>query len=134
MAHHSRQAASLAALIALLAVAMIFATSLDVGHRAAVAAEVVEPVVIVPAGSSRPVTLRDRLVTGLRARLKSEIDFIDRLVHAVNLGQVPQRLVDQSYFWARIRANDQRHGRPRRPIIYFQPAMTARAQRLGVVL
>ena len=134
MAHRFRQAASIAALTALATFVAVAVSTLDGQHRAAVAAEVVEPMVIVPAGSSRPVTLRDRLVSGLRARLKSEIDFIDSLVVAVNLGQVPQRLVDQTYFWSRIRASDRRYGRPRRPIIYFQPAMTARAQRLGVVL
>ena len=133
MAHRCRQA-SLVVMLALSMLAALVGASLVSDDRVAVAAEAVEPIVITPAGSKRPVTLRDRLVTGLRARLKSEIEFIDGLVLAVNLGQVPQRLVDQTYFWARIRARDERYGRPRRPIIYFQPAMAARAKRLGVVL
>jgi len=133
MAQNSRRAASVAVLIGLAALAAIVVVSLVTEHRPAVAAEI-EPIVITPAGSSRPVTLRDRLVSGLRARLKSEIEFIDDVVLAVNLGRLPQRLVDQTYFWARIRANNARFGGPRRPISYFQPAMTARATRLGVEL
>jgi hypothetical protein len=119
--------------MALAALLTVFTVSTPPDHRAAMAAEV-EPIVITPAGSKRPITLRDRLVTGLRAQLKSEIAFVDGVVLAVQTGRVPQRLVDQTFFWARLRAADSRFGRPRRPIIYFQPAMTARAKRLGVAL
>jgi hypothetical protein len=52
----------------------------------------------------------------------------------VNHGLLPQRVVDETFFWARSRASVVRNGRTRRPIIYFQPAMAARAQRLGVEL
>lgn len=134
MTHRSQRAASLALLTTLSVLAAIVVASLAGVDHTAGAAEVVEPVVITPAGSNRPITLRDRLVSGLRARLKSEIAFVDGVALAVKQGQVPQRLVDETFFWSRIRAADPRYGRPRRPIVYFQPAMAARAKRLGVKL
>ena len=83
----------------------------------------------------RPISLRDRLITGLKARLKSEIAFVDQVVALVNAGELPQRLVDETFFWARDRALlRHRYARRRRPVIYFQPAMIARANRLGVNL
>jgi hypothetical protein len=91
-------------------------------------------VTVTPAAPSRPNSFRDRLVVGLKARLKSELAFIDRVVEAVELGRIPARLVDQTYFWARSRAGNRWYARSRRPIIYFQPAMKARAKKLRVVL
>ena len=83
--------------------------------------------------ANRAVTA-DRLIAGLRARLKSEIEYIDRVVLAVQTGKLPQRMVDQTFFWARQRASVSRFGSTQRPIIYFQFAMTARAKRIGVEL
>lgn len=92
---------------------------------------------VVTAGSThQKVSFRDRLVAGLQARRGSEVDFIDKVVIKVRLGKLPERLVNQTFFWSRDRAN--RTGQPRagtqRPIIYFQPVMTAQAKRLGVDL
>jgi hypothetical protein len=101
--------------------------------RADATAEVARPV-LAPAKPNRPISLRDRLVTGLRARLRSEVAFIENVVLRVHAGQIPQRMVDQTFFWARNRATVTRNGRPQRPIIYFQPAMAARAKRLNVDL
>jgi hypothetical protein len=78
--------------------------------------------------------LRDRLVAGLKARLKSEVAFIDNVVLRVHTGQLPQRVVDETFFWARDRASVLRNGRTQRAIIYFQPAMVVRAKRLNVTL
>lgn len=84
---------------------------------------------------SQKITLRERLIAGLKARLPSEVDFVDEVVDEVNAGHLPQRLVDETFFWARGRANlRQVWNRQRRPIIYFQPAMIARADRLGIDL
>ena len=94
----------------------------------------VERPALVPAKPQRPISLRDRLVVGLQARLKSEVAFVEHVVAQVHLGNLPQRVVDETFFWARNRASTLRHGRTRRPIIYFQPAMMARAKRLGVEL
>ena len=84
--------------------------------------------------STQPATLRDRLLFGLQARLKSEIAFVDLVVLRVRMGQLPQRLVDQTFFWAREHVNLNQNGRQERPIIYFQPALKLRAQRIGIAL
>jgi hypothetical protein len=94
----------------------------------------VEKASVQPATATRPISLRDRLVVGLEARLKSEVAFCEAVALRVRLGQLPQRVVDETFFWARDRAGIQRAGRARRPIIYFQPAMLARAKKLHVVL
>jgi hypothetical protein len=94
----------------------------------------VERVVLTPARPQQPVSLRDRLVVGLQARLKTEVAFVEEVAFRVRIGQIPQRIVDQTFFWARDRASVVRAGRTRRPIIYFQPAMAARAKLLGVTL
>jgi hypothetical protein len=93
-----------------------------------------EQVVLTPAKPLRPVSFRDRLVVGLRARRPSEIAFVEAVVQRVHAGQLPQRIVDQTFFWARERAAVVRHGRSRRPIIYFRPAMIALAKRLKIDL
>jgi hypothetical protein len=94
----------------------------------------VERVALTPGKVQRPISLRDRLVVGLQARLKSEVAFVELVVARVQTGDLPQRLVDETFFWARARGATLRSGRTRRPIIYFKPAMEARAKRLGVEL
>jgi hypothetical protein len=101
--------------------------------RVSAAAEV-QPVAVAPGRAQRPVSLRDRLVVGLQARLKSEVDFVELVALRVRTGHLPQRLVDETFFWARQRASASRGRRARRPIIFFQPAMEARAERLKVEL
>ncbi|HEY3394018.1 MAG TPA: hypothetical protein VGK58_15000 [Lacipirellulaceae bacterium] len=92
----------------------------------------VERVALAPAKVQQPISLRDRLVVGLQARLKNEVAFVERVALRVRTGDLPQRIVDETFFWARARGRTLRNGRTRRPIIYFQPAMTARAKKLGV--
>jgi hypothetical protein len=94
----------------------------------------VERVAIAPAKVQRPISLRDRLVVGLQARLKTEVAFVELVALRVRTGELPQRVVDETFFWARARGRTLRNGRTRRPIIYFQPAMKARAKKLGVEL
>jgi hypothetical protein len=103
-------------------------------HTLFAADTAVERVALTPGKAQRPVSLRDRLVVGLQARLKSEVAFVELVAARVRTGHLPQRVVDQTFFWARARGTTLRNGRTRRPIIYFQPAMTARAKRLGVEL
>ena len=112
-------------------------TLLDVApiEQRALAAETTGPIQLRPATPDRPTSFRDRLVTGLRARLKSEIAFIDTVVARVEVGELPQRLVDETFIWARLRSMAPRRGsRIYRPIRYFQPVMIARAGRIGVEL
>lgn len=120
----------------LLMIFALFAASAMIDHlpQRAKAAEEVQKIDIAPAKSHRPTTLRDRLVVGLQARLKSEVAFIDAVVTNVQNGHLPQQQVDQTFFWARDRAVRARDGRVHRPIIYFRPAMKARADRLHVRL
>jgi hypothetical protein len=100
----------------------------------AMAADEVQKVDVAPARPQRSITFRDRLVVGLQARLKSEVSFIDAVVAKVNGGQLPQRVVDETFFWARRRAAVARDNRTYRPIKYFQPAMKARASLLHISL
>ncbi len=104
----------------------------DTMHRTV--ADEVDPLVITPAKPDQPITLRDRLVVGLQARLKSEVDFCDNVADKVNTGALPQRLVDETFFWARQRANSIRNGHKYRPIVYFQPGLRARADKLHLSL
>jgi hypothetical protein len=89
---------------------------------------------LTPAMPDQPITVRERLIVGLQARLQSEVDFIDEVLAQVQAGHLPQTLVDQAFFWARQRAAMPTYGRPQRPIIYFKPAMIARANALNVTL
>ena len=82
----------------------------------------------------RRITLRDQLVRGLRATTKSDLAFIDQVVLLVEQGKLPRRLVDGTFLWARDRAAQRGFYRNLRPMVYFQPALTARAKRIGVVL
>jgi hypothetical protein len=91
-------------------------------------------VAVAPGRAQQVVKLRDRLVVGLQARLKSEVAFVERVVVKVQTGKLPQRVVDETFLWARGRASVGRTGNSRRPIIFFRPAMTARAKRLRVDL
>jgi hypothetical protein len=104
------------------------------GFVATPAATQTAPVHLKPANGVKPISLRDRLIVGLEARLKSEIAFCDTVVLHVHLGHLPLRVVDETFLWARQRAAPVRNGIQYRPIIYFQPAMIARAKRLRLAL
>jgi hypothetical protein len=78
--------------------------------------------------------LRDRLEKGLLARTTGDFAFLDRVVVKVSSGELPQKLVDRVFFWARKRADERGGTKRRRPMIYFQPALTILARRLGVDL
>jgi hypothetical protein len=129
--HSTPASLSLLLVGSLLAIALILP---DRGfHRAATAAEVGR-INVTPARPNRPISLRDRLMVGLQARTKTEVQFVELVAARVASGDLPQRVVDETFFWARSRAAVIRNSRTRRPIIYFQPAMVARAQRLRVSL
>lgn len=75
-------------------------------------------------------TLRERLVFGLQVRRPSEFAFIDAVVDTVERGDLPERLVDRFFFYARQRT--QNRSRTRRPIIDFQFALSTAAERLRI--
>jgi hypothetical protein len=82
----------------------------------------------------RKITLRDQLATGLRAFSKADFAFIDRVVVLVEQGKLPRRVVDGTFLWSRDRAARRSYTRRLRPMIYFRPALMARAKRIGVAL
>jgi len=82
----------------------------------------------------RQISLRDQLRVGLKARTRSDFAFIDRVVARVDQRRLPRRLVDGTFLWARKRAQFRSGSRQLRPMIYFRPALTLRARRLGIVL
>lgn len=75
--------------------------------------------------------LEERLLVGLRVKTDADREFIHHVVELVEQGKLPVSLVDSTYFWAREKAS-----RSRRlfnnPMIYFRPALVARAARLGI--
>ncbi len=88
-----------------------------------------------PTGNQgRQLSLRDQLRVGLRAFTKSDFAFIDEVVLQVKLGKLPERLVNGTFLWARERAARKSRSRELRPMVYFRPALTLRAKRIGVKL
>lgn len=98
------------------------------------AAVEVDNIRLEPANGIKPISLRDRLVVGLEARIPSEIAFCELVALKVQTGKLPARIVNQTFFWARERAAVPRNGIEERPIVYFQPAMKLRAEKLHVTL
>jgi len=98
------------------------------------AAPELAPLDIQQATPDKPITLRDRLVVGLQARINFEVAFCDRVAEKVQQGVLPEQLVDETFFWARQRAQSVRNGHHYRPITYFMPAMRARAEKLRISL
>jgi hypothetical protein len=81
---------------------------------------------------TKELTYQDRLVFGLQARRPSEKEFIEAVVDTVNRGELPRKLVDRTFFWARERTSQKEGRKARRPIIYFQPALTMQAEKLEI--
>lgn len=71
--------------------------------------------------ANRKPTLEERLTAGLLARRPSEIAYIGAVVDTVNRGELPVKLVDRVFLWARSKAPKNAVGR--RPITYFQAGL-----------
>ena len=84
--------------------------------------------------SGRQLDLEQRLRYGLRAILKTDFLFIKKVTARVDAGELPQSMVDSTFLWARRRALARRPKSSLRPMIYFRPAMIARAKVIGVLL
>ena len=82
----------------------------------------------------RQISLRDQLVKGLRATTEGDFAFIDKVIILVEQGKLPRRVVDGTFLWARQRAERHSWARSLRPMVYFQPALTLRAKRIGAQL
>lgn len=71
------------------------------------------------------VSLKDRLVTGLRAVRPDDVDYCERVAQATQTGQLPTKLVDRTYFWAIGRGSDY-------PLPAFAKALEFQCRRLGI--
>ncbi len=79
---------------------------------------------------NREPTLSERLTRGLQARRPAEFEYIDAVVDTVNRGDLPEKLVNRMFFWARGRAP--KGDESQRPIIYFQAGLTRVAEKLHI--
>ena len=80
-----------------------------------------------PASRQAEVSLKDRLVTGLRAVRPEDVDFCERVATATQTGQLPLKLVDGTYLWAIGRGGDY-------PLPSFAKALDIQCRRLGLAL
>jgi hypothetical protein len=79
------------------------------------------------AGASN-VDLKTTLEKGLRARRKSEFQYISHVVGMVNSGALPRSLVESTFLWARKEAR----AKQSYPFIYFERGLKLRAKKIGV--
>lgn len=82
----------------------------------------------------RKLPLKEQLTLGLKATTKEDKEFISLVVQKVEQGTLPRPLVDSTFLWARERANRKSHSRSLRPIVYFKPALAARAKMMHLTL
>jgi hypothetical protein len=55
-------------------------------------------------------------------------------VARVNQGKLPRVMVDSTFLWARNRYVSRTSNHRLRPMVYFKPALIARAKKIGVIL
>lgn len=84
--------------------------------------------------NGRQVSLYDQLRVGLKAYTKADLAFIELVVQKVDEGKLPRKMVDATFLWARNRYKAKPTAHERRPIVYFQPALTIQAKKIGVLL
>ena len=77
-------------------------------------------------GGTGQLTYKQPPEMGLQCRRPVEFAFVERVVAMVDAGQLPRPLVDSTFGWARKK--------PSRKIQYFEFALRARAQKIGVEL
>ena len=72
------------------------------------------------------ISLKDRLVTGLRATRPEEVQYCERVANAARSGKLPAKIVDSTYFWATAKKVDY-------PLPAFAKALELQCQRLGIL-
>ena len=72
-------------------------------------------------------TYKEQLEKGLKARRPSDFTFIAAVVTKIENGDLTQRMVNETFDYARSRSRDY-------PFTYFQFALRKRAEKLGVAL
>ena len=78
-------------------------------------------------GLSASLTYKTQLEKGLKARRPSDFTFISTVVTAVDHGTIPQKMVNETFDFARSKSAQY-------PFIYFQFALRKRAAKIGVSL
>jgi len=71
------------------------------------------------------ISLKDRLVTGLRATRPEDVQYCERVANAARSGKLPAKIVDSTYFWATAKKVDY-------PLPAFAKALELQCQRLGI--
>ena len=71
------------------------------------------------------ISLKDRLVTGLRATRPQDVQYCERVANAARSGKLPAKIVDSTYFWATAKRVDY-------PLPAFAKALELQCQRLGI--
>jgi len=85
-----------------------------------------------PLAGRRQASLEERLIFGLQARRPADLRFVEAVADTVDRRELPQSLVDRTFFWARSRTPQQNGEFLRRPFIYFRPALEIQARRLRI--
>jgi len=82
-----------------------------------------------PAATARNAiaSLEERLKAGLKVRDPADVAFCDRVIEAVQAGEIPAQVVDATYLWAVRRGK-------KYPFPAFQFSIRAKAERLGIRL
>ncbi len=79
----------------------------------------------VPKTSNTEVSLKDRLITGLRATRPEDIQYCERVANATRIGKLPPKIVDSTYFWATAKQTNY-------PLPAFAKALDLQCQKLGI--
>lgn len=87
---------------------------------------------VAPDQDGRQVKLYDQLRVGLKATTKEDLEFITHVVALVDQGTLPRKLVDSTFLWARNHYRTHPGSHQLRPIVYFKPALIARAKKVGI--
>lgn len=82
----------------------------------------------------RQVKLYDMLRVGLKAKTEADFEYIGEVVKLVDEGKLPRDMVDSSFLYARYRYKTHPGSFKLRPMVYFQPSLTARAKKIGVII
>jgi len=82
----------------------------------------------------RQVGLYDMLRVGLKAKTEADFKYITEVVKLVDEGKLPRDMVDSSFLYARYRYRTHPGSFKLRPMVYFQPSLTARAKKIGVII
>ncbi|MBA4106769.1 MAG: hypothetical protein C0485_13520 [Pirellula sp.] len=82
----------------------------------------------------RQVKLYDMLRVGLKAKTEADFEYIAEVVKLVDEGKLPRDMVDSSFLYARYRYKTHPGSFKLRPMVYFQPSLTARAKKIGVII